>query len=152
MSKYRKNSLLYRPIINWKRVLRNILISFGISAGGAAAVYAVLKQYGQLEPANHLLSPVAYLFFLPGEDIRYKLFAVFLSAVLLLNLKRVLIFAVHVYQCYAPDEVRLACRFTPSCLEYMILSLEKYGVLRGVYKGLRRLARCHAPNGGEDYP
>lgn len=66
--------------------------------------------------------------------------------------KRTLIWFVHLYQNKAPRHVRLKCVFTPSCSEYMILAVNKYGFFRGTYKGIRRLLRCHPPNGGEDYP
>lgn len=66
--------------------------------------------------------------------------------------KRALIWLVHIYQHYAPDRVRLKCVFEPSCSEYMILCLKKYGVIKGVLKGVYRLLRCHPPNGGKDYP
>lgn len=36
-----------------------------------------------------------------------------------------------------------ACRFRPTCSEYMMQSVEKYGVVRGVCMGLGRLLRCH---------
>lgn len=36
-----------------------------------------------------------------------------------------------------------ACRFEPSCSRYMIEAVAKYGVLRGVFMGVRRLLRCH---------
>lgn len=67
-------------------------------------------------------------------------------------LKRGLIWLVHVYQHYAPDEIRLKCVFEPSCSEYMILSIKKYGAILGVIKGVIRLLRCHPPNGGCDMP
>jgi len=35
-----------------------------------------------------------------------------------------------------------ACRFTPSCSEYTIQAIEKYGVWRGCYMGFRRILRC----------
>lgn len=57
-----------------------------------------------------------------------------------------------VYQKHAPARVRRACVFEPSCSEYMLLAIDKYGAFRGVLKGLRRLTRCHDGNGGEDYP
>ena len=41
-----------------------------------------------------------------------------------------------------------ACRFHPTCSEYMIEAVEKYGAARGVWLGLRRLVRCHPLNPG----
>ncbi len=35
------------------------------------------------------------------------------------------------------------CRMQPSCSEYMILSVEKFGVLRGVFRGIIRILRCN---------
>lgn len=66
--------------------------------------------------------------------------------------KRAIIWFIHVYQHFAPDGVRLACVFEPSCSEYMILAVKKYGTIRGVLKGIHRLRRCHPPNYGKDYP
>lgn len=42
------------------------------------------------------------------------------------------------------------CRFTPTCSQYAAEALKKYGLLKGAWKTLRRLARCH-PFGGEGY-
>ncbi|MCL2062189.1 MAG: membrane protein insertion efficiency factor YidD [Firmicutes bacterium] len=56
------------------------------------------------------------------------------------------------YQRFARDMLRMSCRFTPTCSQYMILAIKKYGWRRGVLKGIKRLARCKYPNGGEDYP
>ena len=36
-----------------------------------------------------------------------------------------------------------ACRFHPTCSEYMKDAIEKHGVLKGIGMGLRRLSRCH---------
>ena len=36
-----------------------------------------------------------------------------------------------------------ACRFHPTCSEYMLEAVRKYGTARGVWLGLRRLSRCH---------
>ncbi len=45
------------------------------------------------------------------------------------------------------------CRFRPSCSCYMIEALRKYGLIVGLAKGLRRIARCHPWNpGGYDPP
>ncbi len=45
------------------------------------------------------------------------------------------------------------CRFYPSCSEYFILSVQKYGPVRGTCKGVGRICRCHPWNpGGFDPP
>jgi len=42
------------------------------------------------------------------------------------------------------------CRFTPSCSQYAIDAINKYGALRGSWKAVRRMLRCH-PWGGRGY-
>lgn len=45
------------------------------------------------------------------------------------------------------------CRFYPGCSQYMIEAIEKYGVWKGVWKGLCRIGRCHPwSRGGYDPP
>ncbi len=66
--------------------------------------------------------------------------------------KRASICLVRVYQRFAPDSVRNNCRFEPSCSVYMIRAIEKYGLVRGVRKGIHRLRRCNIHDGGYDEP
>lgn len=56
------------------------------------------------------------------------------------------------YQKYAPRTIRNSCRYTPTCSEFMILSLKKYGFIKGLKKGVIRIYSCKVPNGGIDYP
>ncbi|MDN5341199.1 membrane protein insertion efficiency factor YidD [Oceanotoga sp. DSM 15011] len=43
------------------------------------------------------------------------------------------------------------CRFTPTCSTYTYTAVERFGVFKGLYLGLRRILRCHPFNpGGED--
>lgn len=43
------------------------------------------------------------------------------------------------------------CRYTPTCSEYTRIAVERYGVGRGLWMGLRRLSRCHPfHEGGHD--
>jgi len=42
------------------------------------------------------------------------------------------------------------CRFTPTCSQYALDALTKYGAWKGTWKTLRRLSRCH-PLGGKGY-
>lgn len=66
--------------------------------------------------------------------------------------KSIVITSIHLYQRYAPDSIRKRCRFEPSCSEYMLLAIDKYGLFRGVLKGINRIKRCNANSGGFDYP
>jgi hypothetical protein len=43
-----------------------------------------------------------------------------------------------------------ACRYFPSCSNYMLQAVRKHGAFRGTWLGLRRLCRCH-PWGGHGY-
>jgi uncharacterized protein len=42
------------------------------------------------------------------------------------------------------------CRFSPTCSHYTLEALKKYGILKGVWLGFRRIIRCH-PWGGSGY-
>ena len=45
-----------------------------------------------------------------------------------------------------------SCKFQPSCSQYAIDALKKYGLLRGTVKAAHRIARCHPwSHGGVDY-
>jgi putative membrane protein insertion efficiency factor len=40
------------------------------------------------------------------------------------------------------------CRFYPTCSEYTHTSIERYGILRGCWMGIKRISRCHPWNDG----
>jgi uncharacterized protein len=48
---------------------------------------------------------------------------------------------------------RTNCKFRPTCSEYSVMAIRKYGVLRGIYKGTCRVFRCNPwGKGGLDLP
>ncbi|MCM1008391.1 MAG: membrane protein insertion efficiency factor YidD [Ruminococcus flavefaciens] len=61
-----------------------------------------------------------------------------------------MIILISLYQKYAPESIRSACLFEPCCSEYMKLSIMKYGVIKGLFKGIKRILRYRYPNGGID--
>ena len=61
-----------------------------------------------------------------------------------------LIVVVRFYQLCISPLTPPACRFTPTCSQYALEALRKYGPLKGGWLTLRRLARCH-PWGGSGY-
>lgn len=56
------------------------------------------------------------------------------------------------YKAFAPLDVRDRCRFQPTCSTYMIMAIKKYGLIKGTFKGLKRIFKCKPPNGGIDLP
>jgi hypothetical protein len=36
-----------------------------------------------------------------------------------------------------------ACRFSPTCSQYTYEAVNKYGALKGLYIGIKRIVRCH---------
>ena len=64
-----------------------------------------------------------------------------------------LIVLVRFYQYTLSPLIGRQCRFHPTCSNYMIGAVEKYGAIRGTVRGLRRISRCHPWHaGGVDLP
>ena len=65
----------------------------------------------------------------------------------------VLIGIVRAYQMTLSPIFGRQCRFHPSCSAYFIEAVQKYGALRGAFRGLWRICRCNPWNpGGYDPP
>jgi len=67
---------------------------------------------------------------------------------------RFLIFLLRSYQCTISPLLGPCCRFHPSCSEYAIQALARFGVLRGSWLAVRRISRCHPlhPGGLDPVP
>ncbi|MBA2714361.1 MAG: membrane protein insertion efficiency factor YidD [Rubrobacteraceae bacterium] len=50
---------------------------------------------------------------------------------------------IRVYRRYVSPMLPASCRYTPSCSLYTLQAIEKYGVLKGAFMGVLRVARCH---------
>lgn len=44
------------------------------------------------------------------------------------------------------------CRFRPTCSQYAVMALQKYGVFKGGWLALKRISRCHPWGGCGDDP
>ena len=121
---------LNRPLINWGAMVLYCILTLG----GVIVLAFVLKELSVCERITKWACSIT------------------LMCVIAINLKRILIWVVRIYQRYAPETIRNKCRFEPSCSEYMIMSLNKHGLFRGLAKGIQRLTRCNIHNGGFDYP
>lgn len=64
-----------------------------------------------------------------------------------------MIFAVRFYQRCISPLLGKNCRYEPTCSQYFILAVQKYGPLRGAWRGFCRILRCHPFRpGGYDPP
>jgi len=52
------------------------------------------------------------------------------------------------YKKYISPFLPPACRFEPTCSVYMVQAIQKKGILKGLYWGLKRVLRCHPFCGG----
>ncbi|MBI5620835.1 membrane protein insertion efficiency factor YidD [Candidatus Gottesmanbacteria bacterium] len=75
-------------------------------------------------------------------------------------MKKILFYSIRFYQRYLSFDTGIlkflfltdkACRFSPTCSEYMYQAIEAYGIIHGLWLGVKRIVRCHPWNkGGED--
>lgn len=56
--------------------------------------------------------------------------------------------ALRIYQVCISPILGPACRFSPSCSQYAMEALDRYGLTKGVNLAIRRLLRCHPWNDG----
>ena len=57
---------------------------------------------------------------------------------------------IRVYQGAISPFFPSACRYTPSCSEYTLQAIQKHGIFKGSWLGLKRISSCH-PWGGHGH-
>lgn len=58
-------------------------------------------------------------------------------------LKKLFILPIRFYQVAISPLLGSNCRYTPSCSNYMLQAINEWGVIKGVWLGLKRIGRCH---------
>lgn len=68
-------------------------------------------------------------------------------------MKHILIRSIRIYQ-KIPGSFHLKCRFTPTCSNYAIEAIERFGVLKGSFLTLKRILKCNplGPSGYDPVP
>lgn len=66
-------------------------------------------------------------------------------------MKRLLLAAIRFYQHHISPAFPSRCRFTPTCSQYAVEAISKYGAGKGSVLALRRILRCHPFYKGEYY-
>ena len=55
----------------------------------------------------------------------------------------IFIFPIKLYQLFISPMLPNTCRHLPTCSDYTIEAIQKFGVLKGIYKGTVRILRCN---------
>lgn len=147
---YVLDRILYRPDTDVKKALKYVGIYILISNAVASLSFAVLSKLGIFsylpERLNLFHTNHSKLFI-----FLYFLMIFFITA--LIVMKKAVIGAIKFYQHYAPEQIRRRCLFKPTCSEYAILAVQKYGVVKRLYKAYIRLfKKCKGTVYGIDYP
>jgi len=67
-------------------------------------------------------------------------------------MKTILLALIRFYRKHISPHTRPSCRFIPTCSEYALEAIQKYGAWKGTLLALRRLSRCHPFHFGEHDP
>jgi putative membrane protein insertion efficiency factor len=63
-------------------------------------------------------------------------------------MKKIVLFLIKAYKSYISPLLGNHCRFHPSCSSYTYQAIEKYGLLKGLLLGTKRLFKCHPFHSG----
>ena len=66
-------------------------------------------------------------------------------------MKRILLFLISLYRKYYSPLKPRRCIFTPTCSEYAMEAITKYGALKGGYLTIKRILRCNPFNKNSGY-
>lgn len=69
-------------------------------------------------------------------------------------LKQIVILPIRFYQKAISPMIGANCRFQPTCSHYMVDSIMEWGIIRGIWMGLKRIFKCHpwGPHGHDPVP
>lgn len=126
-------------------------------------VFYIIANLGMITLLHEIFCRLGIFYFWPKpiEDfiVEHNSLTVFILTLFSFSLsaffvrKKALIGMIHLYQRYAPEDVRRRCLLKPTCSEYAIMVIEKYGVIIGLRKIYIRLFRtCRGRIYRYDFP
>jgi len=67
-------------------------------------------------------------------------------------MKRFLVGLIHLYQKFISPLKGQTCRFYPTCSEYSAQAIQKYGLVKGSWRAIKRISKCHPFHPGGNDP
>ena len=58
-------------------------------------------------------------------------------------MKKIFLCLINFYRSFISPLMLPSCRYIPTCSEYALIAIEKYGALRGGWMAFKRILRCH---------
>lgn len=58
-------------------------------------------------------------------------------------MKLIILASIRFYQRHISPLLPPSCRYYPTCSQYTFAAVERYGVLKGLWLGVKRISRCH---------
>ena len=149
-SRYVLDRELERPDTDIKKAVKYTCGFAVISVAVAIVSFHLLNRLGFFE----LFSDSLIEFQIEHPTIFCVLYCCIVIAVMgLFVLKKAAIGMIKLYQHYAPEDIRRRCLFKPTCSEYAILAIKKYGLIVGLIKAYIRLfKKCRGNIYRIDYP
>ena len=141
---------IIRPDTDVKKALKYVCLYIALSTVLSLVSFHLLNRLGIF----HMLPAPVIHFYQKYPGAFKVIFSLFILIIVgLICLKKALIGVIRLYQHYASEEVRRRCLFKPTCSEYAILALQKYGVVIGLYKTYIRLfKKCRGNIYRIDFP
>lgn len=62
--------------------------------------------------------------------------------------RKIVVYLIKLYQLYISPLLGNNCRFIPTCSEYTRQAVDKYGIIKGSLKAIKRILKCHPFNDG----
>ena len=141
---------MVRPNTNIKTVLISVLLFMFITAICIWGIHYVLRSVGIFA---YLPSKIENFYDVHRVWSIVTLCVIVICFELLFCFKYIIIGAIKLYQHYAPEKIRRRCLFMPTCSEYTIMAVKKYGCIIGLCKSYyRSVYRCQGIIYQIDYP
>ncbi|AVQ18072.1 MAG: membrane protein insertion efficiency factor YidD [Fusobacterium mortiferum] len=69
-------------------------------------------------------------------------------------MKKIILLLIKLYQKYISIFLGKNCRFYPTCSAYTYEAIEKFGIIKGIFLGIKRIIKCHPfhPGGYDPVP
>ena len=147
-STLKKNYEFHRLYRKGKSAVTPCLVAYAKATrrDGNRVGFTVSTKLGKAVKRNRVRRRLREIYRLHESEIRAEKAGAFDGAC---PMKTVLIALVKFYRKSISPYTKPSCRFIPTCSQYALEALEKYGAAKGTWLAIKRISRCHPFHRGE---